>query len=90
MCPYALYLGLPHQLVRFLKTKTLMKSGVNIRGDGRKLARDFRVECNAFVDLDRISAFLYPQKTPRSLRALTGYFVSRIHLEDCIHLIRYL
>ncbi|CDH50399.1 hypothetical protein RO3G_05744 [Lichtheimia corymbifera JMRC:FSU:9682] len=68
---------LPHQLVRFLKTKTLMKSGVNIRGDGRKLARDFRVECNAFVDLDRISAFLYPQKTPRSLRALTGYFLER-------------
>ncbi|KAJ8663096.1 hypothetical protein O0I10_001273 [Lichtheimia ornata] len=66
---------LPSQLVRFLKTKTLLKSGVNIRGDGRKLARDFKVECNAFVDLDRICAFLYPQKPTRSLRALTGYFL---------------
>ncbi|KAI7883706.1 ribonuclease H-like protein, partial [Lichtheimia hyalospora FSU 10163] len=68
---------LPHQLVQFLKTKALLKSGVNIRGDGQKLARDFRVECNAFVDLDRICAFLYPQKPSRSLRSLTGFFLER-------------
>ncbi|KAI9323245.1 ribonuclease H-like domain-containing protein [Dichotomocladium elegans] len=66
---------LPTALTQFLRERRFLKSGVNIRGDGLKLARDFGVECNGFIDLGTVCKHIYPHETRMSLRALTGSYL---------------
>ncbi|KAI9270703.1 ribonuclease H-like domain-containing protein [Phascolomyces articulosus] len=72
---------LPTELVRFLKNPNLFKSGVNIRGDGLKLQRDFNVVTNGLVELERmtrhIDSPLLMQTHKRSLSALTSLFLEK-------------
>ncbi|KAI8088709.1 ribonuclease H-like domain-containing protein [Halteromyces radiatus] len=73
--------GLPDVLRKFLVDRSLYKAGVNIRGDGVKLYRDFNVLTDGLLDLRPISTLAMAQSpteqqfTSKSLRALTGIFL---------------
>ncbi|KAG2223267.1 hypothetical protein INT45_006993 [Circinella minor] len=72
---------LPAELVKFLKDPHIFKSGVNIRGDGLKLHRDFNVLTNGLVELmimtQYIDSPLLMITHRRSLSALTSLFLER-------------
>ena len=74
---------LPTEVVKFLKNPNLFKSGVNIRGDGLKLHRDFNVLTNGLVELmimtQHIDSPLLLETHRRSLSALTSLFVSSLY-----------
>ena len=74
---------LPTEVVKFLKNPNLFKSGVNIRGDGLKLHRDFNVLTNGLVELmimtQHIDSPLLSETHRRSLSALTSLFVSLLY-----------
>jgi len=46
---------LPSKLVRFLEDPSVLKAGVNARGDAQKLNRDFKVRMNGVVELDALA-----------------------------------
>ncbi|SAM07573.1 hypothetical protein [Absidia glauca] len=74
--------GLSQGLVDFMKDPAILKTGVNIRGDGVKLYNDYRVLTDGLLDL-RPLATKALQVTPapacfntsKTLRSLTGIFL---------------
>ncbi|ORZ14586.1 ribonuclease H-like domain-containing protein [Absidia repens] len=74
--------GLSDGLIRFLTDHTIYKTGVNIRGDGVKLYKDFKVLTDGLLDLRPIATDAL-DKLPaecqhngsKSLRSLTGIFL---------------
>ncbi|KAI7849232.1 ribonuclease H-like domain-containing protein [Circinella umbellata] len=72
---------LPTELVKFLKDPNIFKSGVNIRGDGLKLHRDFNVLTNGLVELMTMTQYidspLLMVTHRRSLSTLTSLFLER-------------
>ena len=68
------------ELRKFFENRQLLKSGVNIGADGLKLFRDFGLVTNGLVELRDLAEITVSLKTKithlRSLRALTGIFVS--------------
>ncbi|ORX45280.1 ribonuclease H-like protein [Hesseltinella vesiculosa] len=72
----------PEELLRFLQSRTLYKTGVNITGDGNKLLRDFGICTNGLVDLGKMASKM---DTPslhrigrfRSLDNLTALFLGK-------------
>jgi hypothetical protein len=85
--PVLQHLGLSQGLADFMKDPAILKTGVNIRGDGVKLYNDYRVLTDGLLDL-RPLATKALQVTPapacfntsKTLRSLTGIFVSSIGL----------
>ncbi|CAO3645483.1 unnamed protein product [Cunninghamella blakesleeana] len=71
---------LPRELIRFLESKTIYKTGVNIIGDGKKLVRDFGIYTNGLIDLIHLSNEFGKPLTDevhgKSLRALIGLYVN--------------
>ncbi|KAI8147404.1 ribonuclease H-like domain-containing protein, partial [Fennellomyces sp. T-0311] len=69
----------PLELVRFLKNPLLFKSGVNIRGDGNKLYRDYALITDGLVELEgmtrHIDSPLLEKTRIRSLAVLTNLFL---------------
>jgi hypothetical protein len=82
------YIGLPFELIKFFQDKSCLKSGVNIGADGLKLYRDFGIVTNGLVELRDMAEQTQSPKMGishlRSLRALTGIFVS-IHCLLTVH-----
>lgn len=78
---FNVFIDLPVELVNFFQDKSTLKSGVNIGADGLKLYRDFGVITNGLVDVREMAEETRSQKMDishlRSLRALTGIFVSK-------------
>ncbi|OAD69685.1 hypothetical protein PHYBLDRAFT_159828 [Phycomyces blakesleeanus NRRL 1555(-)] len=72
---------IPIELGSFLKSRTKLKAGVNIRNDGRKLLRDYGVFTNGLVELDVMASTSQSPKLDithrRSLQALTGMFLGQ-------------
>lgn len=72
--------GFPPELRRFFEDKSILKCGVNIAADGLKLQRDFGFVTNGLVELRDLAEMAKSPKLGishlRSLRALTGIFVS--------------
>lgn len=72
--------GFPTELRNFLERKDILKSGVNIRQDGLKMYRDYGIVTNGLVELTDMAEDTKSTKLDkvhlRSLRALTGLFVS--------------
>ncbi|KAI9027582.1 ribonuclease H-like domain-containing protein [Phycomyces nitens] len=71
----------PEELSNFLKSRTKLKAGVNIRNDGRKLLKDFGIYTNGLVELDTLADVTQSEKLEvshrRSLQALTGIFLDQ-------------
>ncbi|KAI9488498.1 ribonuclease H-like domain-containing protein [Zychaea mexicana] len=70
---------LPTELISFLKNENIFKAGVNIKGDGQKLFRDFNVCTNGLVELQlmtqHIDSPLLMRTHKRSLSVLTSLFL---------------
>lgn len=64
----------------------MLKSGVNIGADGLKLYRDFGIKTNGLVELKDVAESVKSPKLKishlRSLRALTGIFVSLVYYRN--------
>ncbi|CAO3590715.1 unnamed protein product [Absidia cylindrospora] len=73
---------LPDGLIQFLTNHMIYKTGVNIRGDGVKLYKDFKVLTDGLLDLRPIAVDALDRlpverqgRGSKSLRSLTGIFL---------------